>query len=359
MENVEPQTTLRDTIADTFDALESGSTPAADAPAIEIPQDVKDQRARDEAGRFAKENAAKDAAKPAAAPASPTAAVTAAPPSAQAAAAPAPIPRPQSWKKDYDTHWSGLAPEVQAYILQREKEYQGGVSTYKTEAENARQLNEAIAPFLPNLQRHGVEPTQWIRALGAAHERLSLGSEQERTQTFANLLSQYRVNPQNLFQLLSGQQPQYQQPVQQQQPQYQPQDIERIVEQKLVQKEINNEYQRFITEAPEKYPHYEAVKDTMAGLLQAELAQDYPSAYEAALRHPRHADIFESVQTAQREASAAAERESKQAAVNSARARTVSTRGSTPSAAASTQSKPQGLRAQLSEAFDSVTATRV
>ncbi len=356
MENAEAQTTLRDTINDTFDALDAGSTPAADAPAIEIPQDVKDQRARDEAGRFAKETAAAKAAeKPAAAPASPTAA-PAASPSAPVAAAP--IPRPQSWKKDYDTHWSALTPEVQAYIQQREKEYQGGVSTYKTEAESARQLNEAIAPFLPNLQRHGVEPTQWIRNLGAAHERLALGSEQERTQTFANLLSQYRVNPQNLFQLLSGQQPQYQQPTQQQ-PQYQPQDIERIVEQKLTQKEINNEYQRFITEAPEKYPHYEAVKDTMAGLLQAELAQDYPSAYEAALRHPRHADIYDAMQTAQRDANATAEREKQQAAVNSARARTVSTRGSTPSAAAATQAKPQGLRSQLSEAFDSVTATRV
>tara|TARA_R110000868_G_scaffold50235_1_gene160711 strand:+ start:79 stop:1140 length:1062 start_codon:yes stop_codon:yes gene_type:complete len=353
MENAEAQTTLRDTLEASFDSVVEPveprpstivAAPTADETA------VREQRIRDEAGRFAKDAPVQKAATPA----TPSTVATTETPSPVVAA---PV-RPQSWKKDYWQDYDKIAlenPKLADYISQREKEYQTGVSAYKSEAENARQINEAIAPFLPNLQKHGMEPTQWIRSLGMAHEQLALGSPQQKVQTFAALLNQYGVDPQYLFQVLSGQAPQ----IPQQAMQSQPQDIERIVEAKLTQKEVNNEYQRFITEAPEKYPHFEAVKETMAGLLQAELAQDYKSAYEAAIRHPRHADIWDAQQTAQREADAAAQREKSQATVRSAKARTVSTPSATPGAATAKPNGRMGLRDGLSEAFDSVISSRV
>ena len=346
MENAEAPDTLRDTITAAVEAVE---TPAVPVVAAETDA-AKDQRARDDAGRFAKDTPAPKAATQA----TPSTGEIPANQSEPVVAAPT---RPSSWKKDYWGDYDKIAaenPRLADYLSQREREFATGVSTYKAEAENARQLNDAIAPFLPNLQKHGLETTQWIRALGTAHEQLALGSPQQKVQTFATLLNQYGVDPQHLFQALSGQQPNIPQ-----QPAYQPPDIERIVEQKLTQKEVNNEYQRFISEAPEKYPHFEAVKETMAGLLQAELAQDYASAYDAAIRHPRHAAIFEAVQTADREKNAAAEREKSQAAVRSAKARTVSTPSATPSGAVGKPNGRIGLRDGINEAFDAHMSSRV
>ncbi len=360
---VEPAATLRDTLSDAFDTVEAAQpsqvgaeTPAPSKVAAPETQQQKDDRARDEAGKFVKTDAkvaAPQVPKPANATLSPGAAALPAP------AAAASIPRPASWKKDYDTHWNGLAPEVQTYIQQREKEYQGGVSTYKAEAENARQINEAIAPFIPTMQQHGVEAPAMIRNLFSAHQRLALGSAQDKVQMGVKLIQDYGIDPQALFQVLSGQQPVYQQQQPQYQPPQQPQDIERIVEQKLLQKEISNEYQRFVSEAPEKYPHYETVKDTMAGLLQAELAQDYASAYEAALRMPKHADLFEAQQSQQREQEEANARAQSQATVDRARAKVVSVKPATPSGSVATTKANPSLRDSLSEAFDTVTSSRV
>jgi hypothetical protein len=347
MDNVEAPDTLRDTLSDAFDTVteQVADTPIEQTAPIETAQ-AKADRIRDETGRFAAKDEKSIDAKP----------------EVQSAEIPVPAvapvkPRPSSWKKDFDPHWSAFAPEVQDYILQREREYANGVSTYKQEADNARQLNEVIAPYMGVMQQNNVQPTQLIGSLLNAHQRLALGSQQEKTQAFAKLVHDYGVDPQHLFQTLSGQQPQYPQQPQYQAPQ--PQDIERIVESKLVQKEINNEYQRFVSEASTKYPHFEAVKETMAGLLQAELAQDYASAYEAALRHPRHADIFEAMQEQQRAQKEAQSKAKTAAVVNGARARAVSVKSSTHTGQQSNSSGKPSLRDSLGEAFDAHVSSRV
>lgn len=353
MENIEAQTTLRDDLLASFDQVESGDV-ATDAPPIETAapeetEEQKAQRARDEAGRFAKEPEKKAEVKPEVKPAA-----------QEAAPAPAPKkPRPSSWKKDFDPHWDTFAPEVQDYIHQRESEFAKGVSTYKQEAEHARALNEVIAPFMPVIQQHGVQPTQLIGNLLSAHQNLALGSPQDKVMMGAKLIKDYGIDPQQLFQVLSGQ-AQYQQPqMQRPQPQLEPQNIERIVEEKLLAKEIDSEYKRFMTEVPEKYPHYEAVKETMAGLLQAELAQDYKSAYEAALRHPRHSAIFEQEQQQRLQQEQAATDAKKQGVVNRARSQAVSVKSSTPSGTMTTVKATNSLRDDIASAFESVASSRV
>tara|TARA_R110000868_G_scaffold335787_2_gene596650 strand:- start:2584 stop:3636 length:1053 start_codon:yes stop_codon:yes gene_type:complete len=350
MDNVETQATLRDTLESSFDTVTATTEAIPIVETLQVDnQEEKEQRARDEAGRFAKQGVVNasipdpNAPKPAETP--------------EIAVAPS-VPRPSSWKKDFDPHWDKFDPEVKNYILQREREYANGVSTYKSEAENARQLNEAIAPFMPDLQRNGIAPDKFIQNLGYAHQRLAMGSPQEKVQMGVKLIQDYGIDPQALFQVLSGQQPQYQ-PQQYQQPQQQPVDIAKIVEQKLTEKEVTNEYQRFIAEAPEKYPHFEEVKGTMAGLLQAELAQDYESAYKTALRLPKHAAIFDAIQQQEREKTEASLKAKAQAAVGSARAKAVSVKSSTPSGQMSPVNGSKGLRESLSEAFDAYGESRV
>ena len=353
MDAAQAGTTLRDDIAASFDSvMDQGVTPSSQIGASDpAPSTIggetesqKTERLRDEAGRFAKGEQAKQEVGSQEKPIAP-----------QTDVAKPRTPRPSSWKKDYDEHWNALDPKLAEYIQQRESEYARGVSTYKHEADSARQLNEAIAPFIPNLQKHGLEPTQWIRNLGTAHERLALGSQQDKIQTAAQLIRDYGIDPQGLFQLLSN--PQAITQAQPQQPA--PVDYEKIIEQKLTEREIQSEYNRFLSEAPEKYPHYEAVKATMAGLLQSELAQDYPSAYEAALRHPRHADLFEQAQQQRQQQEQAAASAKSQAVVNRARSQAVSVKSSTPSGTMAPANGNKSLRGDIEAAFDAHSTGRV
>lgn len=358
MEN-DQEITLRDELSASFDSVMDAQIPGpADAAPAAAPTETetqRDERLRDEAGRFAKQEAKTDqpgAGKPSAQPA----ALHGSDAPAQPAAAQQRAPKPDSWKKEYETYWNNLDPKVADYIGQREKEFQTGVSTYKQEAENARSLNEALAPFLPNLQKHNIEPTNWIRNLGMAHERLALGSPNDKVATAVQLLRDYQIDPNALFNAIQNpqsiQQPTYQQPA----PQV---DIDKLVEQKFVEREISSEYNKFLADVPTQYPHYEAVKETMAGLLQAGLAQDYKSAYDAALRHPRHDELWQAERTQREQASIAAAAEKAKGVVNRARSNAVSVRSSTPSANMATSQGNKSLRESLSESFDAVTSGRV
>lgn len=349
-------TTLREEYAASFDALDNAPAPETPAPAATAPvetAEAKAERARDEAGRFAKEQ---DAVKP---PVAKPAAPGAAPIPALLAPTPeAPIPRPpkpSSWKKEFDAQWETLDPKVAAYINTRESQYASGVSTYKAEAEQARALNEAIAPFVPNLQKYNIEPTEWIRNLGQAHQRLALGTPQEKVMTAVDLIRGFGIDPQALFSVLSGQVA-YQPPPAAPQPSI---DIDRVVEDKLSQREIKSEFNKFLSEVEVKYPHYEEVKESMAGLLQAGFAQDYASAYETALRLPQYQHLFEAQQQQQRAQSDADKVAAQKAQVTRARSNAVSVKTSTPSGPTNTPTENKSLREEIAANLDAVSSGRV
>src|SRR6185295_18799036 len=116
---------------------------------------------REEDGKFAKETPRERAIrlgtiKPAGTPAQPAAVAPAAPTAPK-------IPRPDSWKKERQGDWDAMSPSQQAYVKEREDQYFKGVSTYKQEWENAKPLLDAVAPFLPVLQQHGIRPDVWIQ----------------------------------------------------------------------------------------------------------------------------------------------------------------------------------------------------
>lgn len=362
-----PQPTVREALVSAMDTVEKASTPpptetppAAEAapPAAAVPVETEAQKAerlRDEKGRFVegKPEAKKPEAKPAAAAA----------PSAEAKPAEAvkpKAPRPSSWKKDFEGQWDQLPPELQSYIGQREREYATGVSTYKTEADRAKTVLDAIAPFEPHLQQHGVPVQKWLTDLGNAHHTLALGSPQDKVMQVARIIQGYGVDAQALFQVMSGQQPQYSQAPAQvapPAPRITPEDIGKVVEEKLLNRQATDAFTTFTKDVNEgKYPHYEDVKPTMIGFLQAGLAEDYPSAYEAALRHPKHANLWDAMQKQQ-----ATEKEAdtvKAAAETAKRARSqaVSVKSSTPTTQPAADGK-KGLREQLSEAVDRTLAS--
>ena len=230
-------------------------------------------------------------------------------------------PRPSSWKKDYEEHWGKLDPTLQDYIQQREADYAKGVSTYKNQWDMAAPLVETIKQFEPLLQHHNINAKDWIGRLGRADMLLTRGSPEQKVQMFAQLANDYGVN----LGQLTGQQgydPQFSQLAQElnqiknQWGQFQSQ--QEMMEQTQLQNEISS--------FKDDKPHFEDVRETMAGLLQNGMAHDLQSAYDKAIR--LNDDVFQKMQTEQSTRSDSAQREK----VAQAKAKVLSPKSTTPTA---------------------------
>lgn len=346
-----------DTASTTSEVAEAAET---SAPAATDKPGRTAGRARDEQGRLLPGPAKKDAA-----PATPSATTE----QAVAVEPLKPLQRPSTLKKELWPIWDKLARgealtaqearQKAEWILQRDSDYAKGVSTYKAEADNAKPIVEAIAPFLPALQANNVQPAQWISQLGNAHQTLVYGAPQQKAAMFAQMMTQYQIDPSWLF--VQGQDgkvylnPQLSQAAPQQQQRQQP-DVRQTVQELLAEERARSEVERMKSDA-ERYPHFDAVRNKMAGLLQAGLATDYDDAYKQAVR--LDPEIYEAQQQQQRQAEEDRKREEARRAAEAARRNAISPRTSTPTAAAAGTNGKKGLRDTLSENFDAVAVGRV
>ena len=269
--------------------------------------------------------------------------------------------RPTTWKKEYVEIWDKMEKgqplqkedfvKFAEYANQREAEYKRGVSAYKAEADNARQLTQAIGPFVPELQSQGIHPVAWINNLGRAHMILSKAPYQEKVQMFHRLAQDYGIQlDQNAIQMPEQAyvDPYQQQLMQQlQATQQQVQQLSAIREQ-----EENNRLMSEISRVSsnkERFPHFDMVREDMAQLLERGLAQDLESAYAKAVRMNDEAYKLEQDKLLK----SASNQASKAQQVAKAKATAVSPRSATPSGQVSkTDAKDRRsvLMAQLSEA---------
>lgn len=365
MADEQPQATLRETIESSI-AQHSDPVPdAGAAPAVAAPSETdaqREQRERDDKGRFTPKDSAAQPQKPvesalSSAPAAQPAAALAEPPIS-------PLQRPSSWKKEMWPVWEKMAVgqpltaqearQVAEYNIQREQQFAGGVSTYKQEAERAKPLLEAIAPFQRDLDKHGIQAPQMVHRLMSAHRALALGSPQEKIQRFSQLLNEYGIPLQALYDPAVQQQYIQSAPQQQaQQPMQQPvQDINALVEQALNQREVKQTVESMERDT-QKYPAFQYVRATMAQLLETNAATDLDEAYQQALQAPEHAFLANSLQQQQAQEAERQRVAAAQKTAQVARANTVSPRSATPAAAAAPSGKPS-VRESLKEAMGAV-----
>lgn len=336
----ESQTTLRDDVEAAFNET-------IETPQVETETQAA-ERARDEQGRFAPKT---EEVKP----------VEATVPEVKPEVTEPQVQRPTTWKKEYLPLWDKLttgqaltpdeARKLAQYTQQRETEYKTGVSTYRTEAMQAKELQEAISPFIPVLQQHNIQPAEWIKNLGTAHYTLTKGSPEQKLQMFAKLAQDYGVP----LAAVGGGQGQLDPIVPQLMQQIQ--DLSGKVNtvatwrEQLENQQIQSEISRFTDE--QKYPHFETVRPMMAQLLESGLCQDLETAYAKAIR------MDDTTWSAEQErlASQATQQVQKSVAVAQAKARAISPKSSTPSG--TTTKTPEGLRATLEAGFDSLMTGRV
>ena len=257
-------------------------------------------------------------------------------------------PRPSSWKKDYEESWGKLDPTLQDYITQRESDFAKGVSTYKNQWDQAQPILSTLEKFAPTLQQHGVDPAQWINNLGTAHQTLVFGNPDQKLQMFAQLANDYGVD---LNGLTGGQQasPQFSMIAQElSQIKNQWQQFQSQQEQ-MEQTQLKSEIESFSKDKP----YFDEVRETMAGLLQNNMASDLNTAYDKAVR--LNDDVWQKIQSEQIKSSQT-EQKSRLALV---KAKAISPKSSSPTANMSIGGKGNNLRDQLASIVDTFSSENI
>ena len=270
--------------------------------------------------------------------------------------------RPTTWKKEYKEIWDKMEKGEQIdkndfvnfanYANQREAEYQRGVSAYKAEADRAREYENAIAPFVPELEQQGIAPAAWINNLGRAHMVLSKAPYDQKVQLFHKLAQDYGIQLNN-----NGQ-------AQQVDP-YAQQLMSQLAR---VNQEVSTIKGRFAQEENQrlmgeiesfksggKAPHFELVREEMAQLLELGKAQDLESAYRVAVRMNDEAWSLEQ----EKIISNAKQQASKSQQVAKAKAAAVSPRSVTPNGQVSSGADKKDRRALLAEQMEANGSSRV
>jgi len=316
---------LRSALEDAFDKSDTVETVEvtpqvqdATIPAekTEVKAEVKTEtRARDEAGKF----------KPVDKPAEPLPENTQPAVSTQRKA-------PSSWKPaaqeaflKADRGEPLTTEEVKmltAEAERRESDFHRGVSEFKTHSDRARAYDQAIAPYQSHLQSLGVDAPTAISALMKADYTLRNSDPATKAQYFQTLAKQYGID---LNQEMPNYTPQEQFLMQQTQELRQRLDS---WQNSISQQESERAQSALSSFTQTEKPHFEAVRNDMADLMQAGKAKTLEEAYDMAvwMRPDIRSTLIE-----QQRAEVQRKAEEQTHALK-AKAASVSVRGSSPSA---------------------------
>jgi hypothetical protein len=349
------QITLRDTLEASFDAAEAreaeqvAAQPIAADPAPESNQASEEstaiEKTRDDQGRFAPKPAEAVKVEAETAPAQPDQQTE------------APTPRPTTWKKEHMPAWEKMAKgealtpdesrKLAQYTVQREREFATGVSTYRAEAQNAKQLTDALAPYMSTIQQRGLAPAAFVQEMGRTHEVLMRGTPQQKMQAIAELARNVGVPIEAIQQQQGGQLdpvvPQMMQYIQQLESK-----VNGVASWRDSQENqaVNGIIAKF--QDAGKYPHFEAVRMTMGQLMERGFTADPDAAYQMAVG--MDGNLRETFQAPAAQPAIAAPVD-KVAAAAQARAKVISPRSTAPSGTPQSIN-PKDIRSAIENAWD-------
>lgn len=187
---------------------------------------------------------------------------------------------PASWKKEAKGEWAALPLQARQEIHRREMEVQRVLNENAPIRKEMEEFRGTVAPFMARIQSLGVTPNQAVGHLLRADYALATGTPQQKAAFIDKLLQDYNVDIAELDSTISrrlGGQPQPQ-------PQgFDPNQISQLVQQQLQQalapiyqqrQQQEQQVQQQATQTVEqmsldpKYPHFDAVREDMADLME-------------------------------------------------------------------------------------------
>lgn len=342
---------LDDIVNSAYDQIEQASP--------DEEKSTQTQRARDEAGRFARQadlpDAAKEqkAAKNALAAKVPAAAATtvAAPVTVGDTASPT-VQAPNTWTPAVKAKFATLEPDVQAEIMKREQDMARAITLHDQDRSFGKTVKDVVTPYLPMIQAEGATPETAIQSLLNTAYRLRTSSPQEKGVLLANLARQYGAD----LSAFAGEGSQEQAPID---PtvaalQQKLQQLEGFITQQHTQQQTQAE-QNLLRDinafaADPAHPHFETVGQQMAGLIKAGLAADLQQAYEQAIY--LHPEVRQQVISAQQ--TEAQRKQIEEAKQKAAKAKQLASVNLTSKPSLPTKSMNGSLDQLLSDAYDNV-----
>lgn len=326
-----------ESLAAAFDAAETEPTTPNDGGSGE-PKEPK-ARVRDEAGRFAKEEAKKEEAAKLAEPKDKVEPAKAAPVTEQ----PKPSRAPQSWKPDAREVWDKLPPEAQREILRREGEQARFVREHAEDRRIAQTYRQAVGPYEQQIRSEGGDPGAVIGNLLQTAAALRNPDPRMRAKVIAGVIGQFlpgREGLEILDQTLAGTaQPGAAQPQQFRDPR-----LDQLIEQSKQaeaqrrQRLLDEQYDA-LEAFGKDHEFFEDVRQDMADLMEMaarrRLKMTYDEAYNRAVR--QNPEIWKVLE------GRAAAKKAAESATSTSRARV---------AASSIRSKPAGSSAAPQQTND-------
>lgn len=144
-------------------------------------------RARDEAGRFAKSEPM--VAEEPVVEASVDTTVTPA-----ATPVPEEDPFPQSWKQDYKQHWNAVPKELRSYIRQHEESTRKAMTAQDEDRLFGKGLREAFNPYQALLQSENIAPVQAIQVLLNQHYIMRMGTPEQKRSMLLNAAKHFNID---------------------------------------------------------------------------------------------------------------------------------------------------------------------
>lgn len=250
-DEIAPEVSMEDTIRETYRKLQDSDTP---------------ERSRDERGRFANTQAPENTENATEAQETTVEAIP-------------PKKAPSSWRKEAQELYGKLPQEfqlLQEEVERREADFHKGIESYKSKAQFADAMERVISPHMQTLQSLGVTPDVAVHHLLEADRVLRYSQPDQKLAYLQQLARSYGID--------LGQQPEGE-------PSYQPSTDPRVdavinylrqQEAMRQQQEVAQLNSELFTFAKDK-PHFEAVRNHMAGLLQAGVAKSLQDAYDMAI----------------------------------------------------------------------------
>lgn len=252
------------------------------------------ERARDEHGRFTKNDqqtkqaaqteqtvAAGQAAQAAAAATDPAAQQQ---PDQQSQQQQQAIKAPDAWSPAAKAKFAELPPDIQAEIARRESEVHKGFTSQDEHRRLGKTFEQAITPYLPMIRAEGSDPIQAVQEMLQTAYTLRTATPAQKQEMFINLAQQFGVDMNSVFQRLAYGQPQanpqvsaLEQQVQQLQQRLTQGDQRAQADE---QAQIGQQIESFASD--QKNVFYADVRADMAALLRLGRAQTLQEAYDMA-----------------------------------------------------------------------------
>jgi hypothetical protein len=94
---------------------------------------------------------------------------------------------PDTWTKEAKEKWATVSPELKAEIRKREADIARHVGETKEAVNVAKSFEKVIAPYLPVLAQHNINPWDHTANLLKAHATMVMGTPEQKVATFRQL----------------------------------------------------------------------------------------------------------------------------------------------------------------------------